>query len=123
MGGIMTDQGKVVGMAAMLDNVDALIRAAEAVRDAGYKKWDCHTPYPVHGLDDAMGLRESFIPYITITAGLIGATVAKSFQWWVSAVDYPLIIPNRSQETESGASLRFHIYFRQTRKTARLQSC
>jgi hypothetical protein len=82
----------VVGMIGLYDQADALIAAAEAVRDAGYKKWDCHTPYPVHGLDDAMGLKPSPMPYVTLIAGGIGACLGMYMMYWMSAVDYPVRI-------------------------------
>ncbi len=82
----------VVGMIGLFDDPDELIAAAERVRDAGYRKWDCHTPYPVHGLDDAMGLKPSPMPYICLGAGAVGASAAMLMQWWMSAVDYPVRI-------------------------------
>ena len=81
-----------VGTVGLFEDPDALIHAAEKVRDAGYHKWDCHTPYPVHGLDQAMGLRESPIPYICLTAGFIGVGAALLMQWWMDAVDFPIRI-------------------------------
>ena len=83
---------KQVGMVGLFDDATSLVRAAEKVRDKGYRKWDCHTPYPVHGLDRAMGLKTSPVPYITLTAGFIGVGVALLMQWWMSAVDYPVRI-------------------------------
>lgn len=87
----MSDR-KVVGIIGLFDDPDSLIAAAEKVRDTGYTKWDCHTPYPVHGLDDAMGLKPTPMPYITITAGLIGGALAMYMMYWMSAVDYPVRI-------------------------------
>ena len=49
-----------------------VLRAAEKVRDAGYTKWDCHTPFPVHGLDGAMGIRRTILPKLVFGAGLTG---------------------------------------------------
>ena len=54
---------RVYGYLAEFKNASQLYRAAEKVRDAGFKKWDCYTPYPVHGLDDAMGVKRSILPY------------------------------------------------------------
>ncbi len=89
----MADQEKkLVGMAGLFDTPDALIDAASEVHRAGWDKWDCHTPYPVHGLDQAMGVRRSIIPTICLTAGFVGAAVAMLMQWWMSAVDYPVRI-------------------------------
>jgi len=83
---------KLAGMIGLFDDPDSLIAAAEKVRDAGYSKWDCHTPYPVHGLDDAMGLKPSPMAYICLGAGAVGASAAMLMQWWMSAVDYPVRI-------------------------------
>ena len=83
---------KLVGVIGLYDDPDSLISAAETVRDAGYKNWDCHTPYPVHGLDDAMGLKPSPMPYITLGMGAVGVGLAVLMQWWMSAVDYPVRI-------------------------------
>lgn len=83
---------KLAGMIGLFDDPDSLIAAAEKVRDAGYEKWDCHTPYPVHGLDDAMGLKPSPMAYVCLIAGGIGAVTAMLMQWWMSVVDYPVRI-------------------------------
>ncbi len=82
----------VVGIAGMFDTPDGIIDGASAARDAGYSKWDCHTPYPVHGLDDAMGIKPSIMPYLTIPAGVTGAFFAKTMQWYMSDFDYPLMV-------------------------------
>ncbi len=79
-------------MAGVYSEPDALIHAAEAVRDAGWRKWDCHTPYPVHGLEKAMGLKPSRVPAISLTVGFCGGAFALWMQWWMSAVDYRVII-------------------------------
>jgi hypothetical protein len=66
--------------------------ACEKVRDAGFRVWDAHTPFPVHGLDRAMGLRRSILPWIVLAFGLTGVSAALLMQWWMSAVDYKVII-------------------------------
>ncbi len=73
----------------------ALIEAAEKVRDAGYRRWDCHTPFPVHGLNDAMGLKATRLPLIVFGAGLTGAMVGLALQWWTNAVNYPFLISGK----------------------------
>ena len=47
---------RVYGMAAEYPTAAALFEAAKKVRDAGFKRWDVHSPFPIHGMDDAMGL-------------------------------------------------------------------
>ena len=81
-----------VGVVGLFDEPQALVAAAERVRDDGWTVWDCHTPFPVHGLDQAMGVRPSRLPALAITVGVIGAAVGLGMQWWMSAVDYPVRI-------------------------------
>jgi hypothetical protein len=86
------ERKNLVGMAGIVDDPDTLIHVARRVRDAGWRKWDCHTPYPVHGLDAAMGLPASPVAYLCLGAGFVGAGVALLLQWWTSVVDYPVRI-------------------------------
>ena len=62
-----------------------VLRAAERVRDAGYTKWDCLTPFPVHGLDGAMGVKKTILPWLVLGGGLTGAGVALAMQWYVNS--------------------------------------
>ena len=81
-----------VGVVGEFTDVNQLITAAEAIRDAGYRQWDVHTPYPVHGLDAAMGIKRSIITYISFTGMVGGLTSALGLQWWTGAYDYKLNI-------------------------------
>jgi len=85
----------VLGVLAEFNQVDKLLAAAKRVRDAGYTRWDCHTPFPVHGLNDAMGLRPTRLPYFVLLCGLAGLVLALLMQWWMNAVDYPYIISGK----------------------------
>jgi len=80
------------GLIATFDTAPALYHAAEAVRDAGYRNWDCITPFPVHGLDKAMGLRRSIVPRISLAGGITGFFTGMSLIWWTGAVDYKIIV-------------------------------
>ena len=82
-------------MLAAFDSTKSLLHAAQKVRDAGYKKWDCHSPFPVHGLDDAMGLNRSPVGYIVGACGTAGLLFTLWLTWWTSTVDYPLIISGK----------------------------
>ena len=72
-----------------------LLEAAEAVRDEGYSKWDCHTPFPLHGLDHAMGVKGTKLPLLVLGGGLAGLILATLMQWWMNAVDYPFLISGK----------------------------
>ena len=88
----MADQAKEWGLLAEFENPADVFHACEKVRDKGFKNWDAHTPFPVHGLDDAMGLKRSKLPFVVLVMGLSGACIAMLLQWWVSAVEYKMVI-------------------------------
>ena len=60
------------GLLAEFPDEESLKEAAVRVRDEGFRRWDCFTPYPVHGLDKAMGLRDTRLPWVVLVAGIIG---------------------------------------------------
>lgn len=80
------------GLIATYDSAAGIYHAAQQVRDAGYKQWDCITPFPVHGLDTAMGLKRSVVPRFSLVGGITGFFTGMSLIWWTGAVDYPLIV-------------------------------
>ena len=86
---------KVVGVVGLFDDPRALVRAAQQVRDAGYTRWDCHTPFPVHGLDRAMGLKASPIPPVALTAGFVGLLAAFALTGGLNVVHYPIRIAGK----------------------------
>ncbi len=86
---------------AEYDTPNALALAAMKVRDAGYRSWDCHTPYPMHGLDEAMGLKPTRIGIISFAFGMLGValavvmiqyTNASDFDFLETGAGYPLIV-------------------------------
>ena len=85
----------VYGMAVQFVEPGDLIDACEKVRDAGYSRWDAHTPFPVHGLDAAMGIRGTRLPWLVLCGGLTGLGLALLMQWWMNAVDYPFMISGK----------------------------
>jgi hypothetical protein len=86
---------KLWGLLAEFATPHDLVRAAARVRDAGYTRWDAHTPFPVHGLDDAMGVEKTRLPYLVLAAGIVGATSGLLMEWWMNAIDYPIIISGK----------------------------
>lgn len=73
-----------------------LIQAADQIRAAGYKKWDAYTPFPVHGLDHAMGVSSTKLPWVVFLCGLAGAVTGLGMQWWMNASNPQdwLFVPN-----------------------------
>ena len=87
--------GELYGLLAEFDTPGALMRAATVVRDQGFERWDCHSPFPVHGLDLAMGLRRTPVPWIVLIGGTVGCATGVLLQWWTNARDYPLIVSDK----------------------------
>lgn len=88
-------EGEHFGLLAEYDSASALFHACEKVRDAGYKKWDAHSPFPVHGIEAAMGLGRSRLPYVTLIFGLTGVIGGMTLQIWANAIAYPMIISGK----------------------------
>lgn len=80
------------GVAGIWSDEHQLVHAAKKVREAGFKKFDAVSPFPLHGIDEAMGIPRSFIPWVTLLFGLAGGSFGAWFTWWTSAVDFPLNI-------------------------------
>jgi hypothetical protein len=68
------------------------MHAAEQVRDAGFRRWDVYTPFPVHGMDDAMGLKNSKVGWFTFLCASVGFTLGMLMIWWMNAYDYALVV-------------------------------
>ena len=83
------------GLLAEFPNPGALYHAAEGVRDAGYKHFDAHSPFPIHGMDQAMGLGNSQVGWLCLGGGITGLSLGIWLQWWTGAVDYPLNISGK----------------------------
>lgn len=80
------------GVLALYENPDSLLTAAAQAKEHGFADMDAFTPYPVHGLSEALGIRKSWIPYVTLIMGLTGATLGLTFMIWTSAFDWPILI-------------------------------
>jgi hypothetical protein len=80
----------LAGVIGYFNDPETLIKATRQVRDARYQYFDVFSPYPIHGMDAAMGLKRSPIPFVTFIAGLTGGSLAFLFEYWTSAVDWPI---------------------------------
>lgn len=87
--------GPLYGVLAEYDSPGALKSAAAAVRDAGYSKWDCYSPFPVHGIDPAMGIRRTILPWIIFGGGITGLIFGIGLQWWTNAFHWPWIVSGK----------------------------
>lgn len=78
------------GVVGFFKDPEMLKKAAQEVKNRNCKNFDAFTPFPVHGLEDAMGIKRSFLPWVTFLSGLTGCTLGLALQIWTSAVAWPL---------------------------------
>jgi mono/diheme cytochrome c family protein len=80
----------------LFDSPDALMKGIPKVRAACLGAVEAYTPYPIHGIDEALGLRRSPLGGMVLVMGVIGALTAFGFEYWISAIDYPIITGGKS---------------------------
>ncbi len=85
----------IYGVMGEFETPEKLIHAVEKVREAGYRRFEAFSPFPVEGLSHAMGLKRNMVPLITLIGGLTGGIGGFGFQYWVAAITYPLNIGGR----------------------------
>ena len=86
----MTSQ-RVIGLLASFTSPATVLKAAESLRDAGYKRFEVYSPFPIHGMDRAMGINDSPLGWIVVVCGAIGLSGALLLQWWVSVEAYAIV--------------------------------
>lgn len=86
---------RLYGLMAEFDNPGALVAAARRAREAGYRKLDAYTPYPVEELNDALDLHRNKLPLVVLIGGLAGCVGGYALQYWSSVIAYPLNIGGR----------------------------
>lgn len=88
----MRDLTPTYGLMAEFDDPTTLMAAANAAREAGYTQMDAYTPFPVHGLHEAVGFHSTKLPLIVLGGGIAGAVGGFMMQWYANVVSYPLNI-------------------------------
>lgn len=99
------NKGTPALLLAEFDTPAQCLHAAEKLRDAGYTQFDTHTPFPVHGMDAAMGMKDSKLGAIVFPIGLAGTTLAVSMMHWMNNIDYPIIIGGKPASLSSLPSM------------------
>ena len=88
----MAKRDPIYGLMAEFDSAQALVDAGRKTREAGYKKIDAYSPFPIEGLAEEIGMHFDEIPLTVLIGGIIGGCTGYLMQYWMSAVDYPLNI-------------------------------
>jgi Protein of unknown function (DUF3341) len=91
----MEHRSHIYGVLAEFPTPHELIQAVEKTREAGYRRIEAYTPFPVEGLSEALALKRNNVPLITLIGGLTGGLGGFFFQYWVSVIAYPVNIGGR----------------------------
>jgi hypothetical protein len=90
-----TPETPIYGLMAEFDNPSDLVAAARKAREAGYRKMDAYTPFPVEDLAEALGLGRSWMAPIVLIGGILGAALGYYMQYYIAVIDYPINIGGR----------------------------
>jgi hypothetical protein len=92
---LVSAPAKVYGVVAEFNTPEKLLGAIEGARKCGHSRLDAYTPFPVHGIEEALGEKRSRLGWIVLAGGLAGAAAALLLIWWTGAVSYPLVIAGK----------------------------
>jgi hypothetical protein len=92
---VAEEKVELLGLLAEYENVDQILKAARAVRRAGFTRWDVHSPFPLHGIDYAMGIKPTILPWLVAGGGLTGLLTGIVLQWYCNAYDYKFLISGK----------------------------
>ncbi|WP_230533088.1 DUF3341 domain-containing protein [Microvirga roseola] len=85
----------VSGIIAEFDRPEALIEAAQRVQEAGYTKVDAFSPFPLTKVNEILGYKPSWFPYVPLAAAIVGGAVQYFAQYWMNVIDYPINVGGR----------------------------
>jgi Protein of unknown function (DUF3341) len=80
----------IYGMMAEFDSATILVAAARQTHEAGYRKIDAYSPFPIEELTEAIGFHHNYVPLVTLIGGLLGGLSGYLMQYWINVIDYPL---------------------------------
>ena len=87
------NDSKLVGLLAQFDDPDSLVNACNEARLAGYKSMDAYSPFPVHGIDPAIGIQRTLLPFLVFCVGFGACFVGLGMQYYTNAADWSPIFP------------------------------
>jgi hypothetical protein len=89
------EESGIYGIMAEFDDPNAVVAAARRTHDAGYRRINAYSPYPVEELSEAIGYHRNYVPLVVLVCGILGGLGGFALQAWTSAIDYPLNIGGR----------------------------
>ena len=99
----MNATAKPYGILAEFETTADVLHAAEKVRNAGFRRWDVFTPFPIHGMDKAMGMKNSPVGWFSFLGGVTGYTTGMVMIWWMNAFDYKILVGGKPMFSPYGA--------------------
>jgi len=99
----MNATAKPYGIIAEFETTADVLHAAEKVRNAGFRRWDVFTPFPIHGMDKAMGMKNSMVGWFSFLGGVTGYTTGMVMIWWMNAFDYRILVGGKPMFSPYGA--------------------
>ena len=92
---LLRTEPMLTGLLGEFADVSAVVSAAQKTRAAGYKVWDVHSPFPIHGIDAVIGIRPTVLPWLVLCGGLTGLASGLALQWFCNAFDYQIIVSGK----------------------------
>ncbi len=86
---------QIYGLLAEFDTTTELVVAAEKTRDAGFSKTDAFSPFPIHEMDEALGIKRTILPYLVFLGGVGGLLLGLGLQYYTHVIEYPIIVGGR----------------------------
>ena len=86
---------KNYGLLAEFDTTTEIVEAAEKVRDAGFTETDAFSPFPIHEMDEALGIKRTILPYLVFGGGIAGLLLGLGLQYYTHVIEYPIIVGGR----------------------------
>ncbi len=85
----------IYGLLAEFDTPTQLVDAANKIREAGYTKTDAFSPFPIHEIDEALGVKRTILPFLVLGGGAVGLLSAQALVFYVHVLEYPIIVGGR----------------------------
>ncbi|MEZ5307963.1 MAG: DUF3341 domain-containing protein [Pyrinomonadaceae bacterium] len=86
---------QLYGLLAEFDSTTEIVTAAEKVRDAGFTETDAFSPFPIHEMDEALGIKRTILPYLVFGGGITGLCLGIGLQYFTHVIEYPIIVGGR----------------------------
>lgn len=96
---VLASNKKVYGLVAEFEEAEDLVAAARKTSAAGYRKFEAYSPFPIHGLAEAIGFKEAKLPWLIFICGVIGAAIGYGLQYYVTVLDYVMNVGGRPNHT------------------------